>query len=116
MRRSAPALADLRPLPRFTFAGRGCRDPRREPRRRPDVATTRPGLLTAPPALPVASPVDPPRPSAARREPPCSLSSTGRGAATDRPPPHPRIVGRSLLFESDDKRQRMENFLNRRKR
>lgn len=25
----------LRPLPRFTFAGRGCRDPRREPRRLP---------------------------------------------------------------------------------
>ena len=27
----------VRPFPRFTFAGRGCRDPRREPRRQPAV-------------------------------------------------------------------------------
>jgi hypothetical protein len=32
----------VRPLPRFTFAGRGCRDPRREPRRQPAVQRTAP--------------------------------------------------------------------------
>jgi hypothetical protein len=30
----------VRPLPRFTFAGRGCRDPRREPRTARRAATT----------------------------------------------------------------------------
>ena len=32
----------LRPIPRFTFAGRGCRDSRREPRR-PPAARLLPG-------------------------------------------------------------------------
>ena len=87
MTRSPLALPDLHRLPRFTFAGRGCRDSRREPRRRPDLAMPRRGVPTAPPAaVLVVALADAPGPSAARREPTSALSSTGPGPAADPPP------------------------------
>ena len=88
MIRSFPALADLHRLRRFTFAGRGCRDPRREPRRRPDVSPSRPGLVTAPPAaaLVPARPAAAPGPSGARHDATSALC-IGRTPAADRPPP-----------------------------
>jgi hypothetical protein len=42
MTRTFAGAPDLRPLPRFTFAGRGSRDSRREPRR-PRRAAPAPG-------------------------------------------------------------------------
>jgi hypothetical protein len=73
------SIPDLRRLPRFTFAGRGCRDPRREPRRRPVALLTRPApALPAAPAAPTpVSPAAPttPKPAAADRPPPAVLTS-----------------------------------------
>ena len=73
---------DLRPLPRFTFAGRGCRDPRREPRRLPhSLQLQPPGSPTTGPST-VALVSDAGRPSASRS------STTGpTGPNDDRPPP-----------------------------
>lgn len=74
---------DLRSLPRFTFAGRGCRDPRREPRRLPQSlriqAPGQPTGTTAPVAtdLPAAGNLP------ARR----STTSGPTGPDDDRPPP-----------------------------
>ena len=75
----------LRPMPRFTFAGRGCRDTRREPRRLPAPllprATT---VMAAGPVATVAAPVAKALSRAAAQRP------AGTGAArpaADRPPP-----------------------------
>ena len=79
---------DMRPLPRFTFAGRGCRDPRREPRRRPEALRPRPaGATTVTPSTAGSSPVAEALAPTTDRE-----SGTRRSAATpairdDRPPP-----------------------------
>ena len=75
---SAP---DLRPLPRFTFAGRGCRDSRREPRRLPQTLRLQPSAPFAATTSPVTSALsEAGRPSAGR-------SSTTTPACDDRPPP-----------------------------
>ena len=71
---------DLRPLPRFTFAGRGCRDPRREPRSLPhSLRLQPPGPPTTMPS-PVLSEAG--RPSAGR-----SSTTGATGHHDDRPPP-----------------------------
>lgn len=73
----------LRPLPRFTFAGRGCRDPRREPRRLPQALRPQPSTPSTAPTSPVTTALsEAGRPSAGR-------SSTAGPAAgpDDRPPP-----------------------------
>jgi hypothetical protein len=82
---SAP---DLRPLPRFTFAGRGCRDPRREPRRLPEALRTRPASAAtvasqAAGSAPVAEAL---APAADRRSGTTRSTSTG-AARDDHPPP-----------------------------
>jgi hypothetical protein len=75
--------SDRRPMPRFTFAGRGCRDSRREPRSLPQSLRFQPpGPSTTTP-----SPVPTVRSDTGR---PCATrSSTTRptGANDDRPPP-----------------------------
>ena len=77
---------DLRTLPRFTFAGRGCRDPRREPRRLPQSLRIQPpGSATA-----TSSQVATALPEAGRRSAvPSSATESTRPAAGngDRPPP-----------------------------
>lgn len=75
---------DLRPLPRFTFAGRGCRDPRREPRSLPHSLRLQPPgsptTMSSPIAIVLSSEAG--RPSAGR------FSTTGpTGSNDDRPPP-----------------------------
>ena len=96
MTRTVNAPPDLRPLPRFTFAGRGCRDPRREPRRRPGTTLTGLGPLTAPaasalpgPAISTtsAAPATSPSPSPAARKGGATTACAGRAAPGDRPPP-----------------------------
>jgi hypothetical protein len=72
---------DLRPLPRFTFAGRGCRDPRREPRRLAQalrIQPSAPSTATTSPVTTALSEAD--RPSARRS------STAGPAAGDDRPP------------------------------
>ena len=59
MTRSVPSRASVRTVARFTFAGRGSRDPRREPRRRPQPLQALP-----PSATTTAPPADTPPPSA----------------------------------------------------
>ena len=78
--------SDLLPLPRFTFAGRGCRDPRREPRRRPQALRLEPpgpSTVTPSPVSNVLS--DAGRPAAG---PSFTTGSSGPAAERDdRPPP-----------------------------
>ena len=70
----------LRPLPRFTFAGRGCRDPRREPRSLPHSLRLQPPC--PPTTMPSPVPSEPGRPSAGR-----SSTTEATGHHDDRPPP-----------------------------
>ncbi len=82
---SAP---DLRPMPRFTFAGRGCRDPRREPRRLPESLRTRPAVaasITA--ATADTSPVAEALATATDRQSGTGGTATTRGDRDDHPPP-----------------------------
>jgi hypothetical protein len=80
------SASNLRPLPRFTFAGRGCRDPRREPRRLPQSLRIQPpGSVTAAPSQVATALPEAARPSAV----PSSATESTRPAAGngDRPPP-----------------------------
>ena len=71
---------ELRPTPRFTFAGRGCRDSRREPRRLPQSLR----LPSPAPSTAATSPVTAALSEAGR---PPAVGSTTSTAAVDRPPP-----------------------------
>ena len=75
----------IRPFPRFTFAGRGCRDPRRELRRRPADLVARPTAASAPSAGTIAVLTEPSAGSAAEADA-GAKSTTERVSATDRPP------------------------------
>jgi hypothetical protein len=82
---------DLRPMPRFTFAGRGCRDSRREPRRLPQAVLLHPSAgsgaaptLASPPVTSALSGAG--RPSAGR-------AANVTAAAEDRPPPAGLLYG-----------------------
>lgn len=74
---------DLRPLSRFTFAGRGCRDPRREPRSLPQSLRPHPPCSSTGTPSPVATLLlEAGRPSAGRPSPAGATGATG-----DHPPP-----------------------------
>jgi hypothetical protein len=74
---------DLRALPRFTFAGRGCRDPRREARRLPQSLRLQPPCPPTTTPSPVATVVSGAGGASAGRS-----STTGStGPNDDRPPP-----------------------------
>ena len=80
----------LRPLPRFTFAGRGCRDSRREPRRLPEALRARPATgatVTAP--IAGTSPVGEALAPATERQSVARPSAAPRPDRDDRPPPAP---------------------------
>ena len=97
MTSSTTRSADLDRLSRFTFAGRGCRDPRRE-RRRP-AALSRPA---APASLRAPGPSGPAPPAGSTPASPdtgavalaASGTTGGRVAPGDRPPP-PATHGRT---------------------
>ena len=89
---------DFRSMPRFTFAGRGCRDSRREPRRLPHShRLQQPAPTTAPPIA--AAPSEPGRPPAGRpsTRPSGAAASPGSSACVDHPPPELPGGDRSLV-------------------
>ena len=95
---------DLHPLPRFTFAGRGCRDSRREPRRLPKARRARPeGPVTATAPTTGSSPVTDALAPASGRQSGARPSGASGTARDDRPPqaalrygPGPWLIPASL--------------------
>lgn len=83
---SSAARTDVRHRPRFTFAGRGCRDPRREVRRLPQALRLRsPSPSTVTPSPVASRSAEAGRPSAG---PSSTTGSSGPAAnRDDRPPP-----------------------------
>ena len=77
----------LRPFPRFTFAGRGCRDPRREVRRHPAALLTRPTAAAAALEAIALTSEGSSRPAQSDDKP---AVTAARPAADDRPPPDGR--------------------------
>lgn len=135
-------------LRRFVFAGRGCRDTRREPRRAPRRCPE-PGAAGVPSGDGGAGgtpEVRAPGRRPAGRVQPAGETQCHRHGDGGRPPPGAfrcgpgavhlvllylgetldagaaltaglvDAVAQSLFFESDDKKERMQAFLNRRKR
>src|SRR5690242_9726245 len=102
MTRSTTPPADLDRLSRFTFAGRGCRDPRRERRRpaavaRPALPALRaPGPSAAAPSDPAASTGTAPASPDSGADTRPSERTTGEFSARpgERPPPPARTAER----------------------